>query len=184
MLPPKIRAQLCSLAPPPSPQDPHPDHHTTWSPLHSPSQGCRRTSLKTPPYHAYKLFLREHVLMHLPPSSWMCVKIYKHLNAYENEIIQMSLQMLQMASQYSINAKKISSPTWEWVFANETRKKNDQIYTHSWWRWLFSIPIVRISILKNLKYSNFEFLCGDQRLIFSGYYIIKDKKKTLWDVLN
>lgn len=35
-------------------------------------------------------------------------EIHKHLNAYENEIIQMSLQMLQMVSQYSINAKKIS----------------------------------------------------------------------------
>lgn len=40
----------------------------------------------------------------------MCLKIYKHLDAYENEIIQMSLQMLQMTGQYSINAKEISSP--------------------------------------------------------------------------
>lgn len=59
----------------------------------------------------------------------MCLKSHKHLNAYENEIIQMSLQMLQMAGRYSINAKTISSPHMG-VFANETRN-NDQMHANS-----------------------------------------------------
>lgn len=69
--------------------------------------------------------------MHLPPSSWMCLKIYKHLNAYENEIIQMSLQMLQMASQYGINAKEISSPHMGVSVFKWDQEKNDQMHTNS-----------------------------------------------------
>lgn len=97
-------------------------------------------------FHSYKLFLHELVLMCLLPSSWTCLKFYKHLDAYENEIIQMSLQMLRMASQYSINAKKISSPHMGVSVCKCDQENNDQMHTHSWWRWLFPIPVVRMSI--------------------------------------
>lgn len=104
MPPPHIRAQLYSLQSPGSEPCPPLSLVIPGQPLLGIQKNITENSTHT------NCFYMDLRLMRLLPSSWTCLKFYKHLNAYENEIIQMSLQMLWMASQYSLNAKKISSP--------------------------------------------------------------------------
>ena len=113
-------------------------------------------------------------------SSWIYLKSPKHLSAYENEIIQMSLQMLQMASEYSINAKKISSPHTVVSVCKWDQERNDQMHTNSWWKWFFFIPVVRISIFKILTILNSDFFS----MVIKDCYLVVITLSLIWSKKN